>query len=51
MNVVEYLLAQDVEIVADLLGLTPLDYAKSGKNLAVISKLEAKFPGLNGNSD
>lgn len=50
-KIVEYLLAQDVEFFPDLLGLTPLDYAKCGKNVAIISLLATKFPALNGNSD
>lgn len=48
-HVVDYLLDQEMEFVEDFLGLTPLDYAKRGKNLSIISKLEEKQ--LNGNSD
>lgn len=49
---VDYLLHEDVEFLQDQLGLTPLDYAKRGKNLSIISKLETKVPSdLNGHSD
>lgn len=49
--VIDYLLAQDADIFTDLLGLSPLDYAKRGNHSAIITKLEGKTSGLNGNSD
>ncbi|CRK88968.1 CLUMA_CG002603, isoform A [Clunio marinus] len=51
VNVIDYLLNHEVEFTNDLLGLTPLDYAKKGNNLSIITKLESKIPHLNGNSD
>ena len=50
-NVVDYLLAQEVDVFTDLLGLSPLDYAKKGNNSAIITKLEGKTKELSGNSD
>lgn len=49
--VVDYLLHQGVEFLIDNLGLSPLDYAKRGKDLSIIRKLESKVPRLDGNSD
>lgn len=50
-NVIDYLLREDVTFVEDALGLSPLDYAKKGKNLAIVKKLENKTLTSNGNSD
>lgn len=53
VNVVDYLLAQDVEFSVDMMGLSPLDYAKKAINnsLTIITKLEGKSHKINGNSD
>lgn len=50
-STIEYLLSHDVDFETDMLGLTPLDYSRKGKNLAIISKLEAKFSLLNDQFD
>lgn len=50
-NVVDYLLREEVAFVEDALGLSPLDYAKKSKNLAIVKKLENKTLTSNGNSD
>lgn len=49
---VDYLLHEEVDFMYDQLGLSPLDYAKRGKNLSIITRLESKIPSsLNGHSD
>jgi ankyrin repeat protein len=50
-HVIDYLLKQEVDVFTDLLGLSPLDYAKKANNPEIISKLDQKGNGLNGNSD
>lgn len=53
LNAIDYLLGHDVEFLHDLLGLTPLDYARKAINnsLVIVSKLEERIAKLNGNSD
>lgn len=53
MNVVDYLLKEEVEYRHDMMGLTPLDYARKAINnsAAIIEKLQEKFHKINGNSD
>lgn len=51
VNVIDYLLKEEVEFVPDMLGLTPLDYAKRVNNSEIINRLQGKASGLNGNSD
>lgn len=53
IHVVDYLLNHDIEWLQDLLGLTPLDYAKKAVNnsLVIVEKLESRLAKLNGNSD
>lgn len=50
-KVIDYLLDDQVTFIEDALGLTPLDYAKKGKNLAIMKKLEGMTLTPNGNSD
>lgn len=53
LNVVDYLLGHEVEFLHDLLGLTPLDYAKKAVNngLIICSKLEERIGKLHRNSE
>lgn len=47
-DVVDYLIREEVTFIEDALGLTPLDYAKKGKNPAIIKKLEGMTLTSNG---
>ncbi|XP_070508954.1 L-asparaginase isoform X1 [Chironomus tepperi] len=53
VNVVDYLLKEEVEYRHDMMGLTPLDYAKKAINnsATIIAKIQEKFHKINGNSD
>lgn len=53
IHVVDYLFGHDIEWLHDLLGLTPLDYAKKAVNnsIVIVGKLEQRIAKLNGNSD
>jgi lysophospholipase len=53
VNVVDYLLEQDVELCVDMLGLSPMDYSKKAINngVVIMQKLEGKSMKINGNSD
>jgi lysophospholipase len=53
VGVVDYLLGQDVEWSLDMLGLSPMDYAKKAINngMVIVKKLEGMDSKINGHSD